>query len=60
MSRKPIQVAVSAAISPSDDTLETIVVLCDDGTLWRDDVMLKDGYQHPCWTRLPDIPQEDD
>lgn len=55
--RKIIQIATSNAMS-SNDKIETIIALCNDGTLWQrsveiDDVRVYGGD----WFQIENVPQ---
>ena len=55
--RKPVQVAISDDMN--FEAITDCVVLCDDGSMWIT------NYSHiknksAEWTRLPDIPQQDE
>lgn len=52
MTRKPIQIA---AFAGSEDSYETVYVLCNDGTVWWYD--FGTGKK---WHRMKDVPQDDD
>ena len=53
--RKVVQIAVSR---PSDDGVDAIVALCDDGTMWEM-VAYATGTGTHGWQLLPAIPSSD-
>lgn len=45
---------ISIAISDGTPANQTLVALCDDGTIWSKPVR----SDQPDWIRIPDIPQD--
>lgn len=61
MARKVIQIATSISMAASDgqsDETETVIALCDDGTMW-DLGRWYDKEKGPQagWTPIPNVPQ---
>jgi hypothetical protein len=52
--RTPIQLA---AIPSAAGTLETLVALCEDGSMWYMSNPFYPALRHE-WVRLPDLPEE--
>lgn len=56
--RKPVSVSVSSAVDGETTFfLDTVLVLCDDGTIWAS--RRKDGGNFRLWEQLPEIPQDE-
>jgi len=49
--RKVVQIAVTQ--DASNDPTQSVLALCDDGTIWR--TVMVYGWQP--WAQLPDVPQ---
>ena len=53
--RKIIQISSS---SETADRYQTIIALCNDGTVWR--MVARNNPEDCCWVQLQEIPQDNE